>query len=602
MRDVIVVGAGGGGAVIAKELAGRGLDVLMLEAGPRFANPDNDWSHFEREANGFGTGVFRFGPADRTKPAWVRELAQNSLLLQLSGVGGSTNHYLGNSPRSMPGVFMDYDGADRDAYDTAHLFPFAYRDLIPYYEWVEHTLPVATAPMGTKEEIFFDAATRLGLPVQTSKDITRAAFRPQENAILQPRGNAGKTTDPKKLVFPKARGCTFCGFCAQGCFEPIGAPINLNAKRSTSVSYVPMALTADLWAEEGKAITLMHDAFALRVNTQGDTARSVTWRIGATGENHTEEASVIVLAGGAIETPRLWLNSGLPNPNDWVGRGLTEHFVDLILGVMPFETGSSKGPQSAARIDFPGLGMLENIGNPPAAQAGLMSLSDAGMAGFYDNGLPGGAHGADAVGRLVGPVLKHVMSNIDRLLNVDVFTDDDVEAQNRVSLSTTLPPDEHGPVPRVTVQQRNRSARTVRNRETLVAKTVELLRAAGATEVYRMNKGSFMLHLHSTMRMGLSGDNSVLKEDAEARWVKRLFIADNSALANGVGGVNPTLTMQAIATRTAETIFQRYFDGDPWVDSESPVSSIDPAVTKAVIERLYSLRQRRNLHRDCREN
>ena len=35
MRDVIIVGAGGGGAVIAKELASRGLDVLLLEAGPR---------------------------------------------------------------------------------------------------------------------------------------------------------------------------------------------------------------------------------------------------------------------------------------------------------------------------------------------------------------------------------------------------------------------------------------------------------------------------------------------------------------------------------------------------------------------------------------
>ncbi|HET7503954.1 MAG TPA: FAD-dependent oxidoreductase [Kofleriaceae bacterium] len=39
MRDVIVVGAGGGGPVVAKELAQRGLDVLLLEAGPRHAHP-----------------------------------------------------------------------------------------------------------------------------------------------------------------------------------------------------------------------------------------------------------------------------------------------------------------------------------------------------------------------------------------------------------------------------------------------------------------------------------------------------------------------------------------------------------------------------------
>ena len=57
----------------------------------------------------------------------------------------------------------------------------------------------------------------------------------------------------------------------------------------------------------------------------------------------------------------------------------------------------------------------------------------------------------------------------------------------------------------------------------------------------------------------------MLDANAEARAVKRLFIADNAALANGIGGPNPTLTTQALATRTAEKIFQRYFGGDPWV-------------------------------------
>src|SRR5947209_2892031 len=100
MRDVIVAGAGGGGAVIAKELAAVGLDVLLLEAGPRFADPERDWTHFESDANNPASGYFRFGPADRSRPPWVRELAQSSLFVQLSGVGGTTNHYQGNSPRA----------------------------------------------------------------------------------------------------------------------------------------------------------------------------------------------------------------------------------------------------------------------------------------------------------------------------------------------------------------------------------------------------------------------------------------------------------------------------------------------------------------------
>ena len=81
-------------------------------------------------------------------------------------VGGTTLHYYGNSPRAHPGVFRGYDGADRNAYDRFYEFPFAYRELIPYYEWVEQTLPVQTAAMGTKEETFLDGAARMGLPVQ----------------------------------------------------------------------------------------------------------------------------------------------------------------------------------------------------------------------------------------------------------------------------------------------------------------------------------------------------------------------------------------------------------------------------------------------------
>ena len=71
----------------------------------------------------------------------------------------------------------------------------------------------------------------------------------------------------------------------------------------------------------------------------------------------------------------------------------------------------------------------------------------------------------------------------------------------------------------------------------------------------------------------------MLDENAEARFVKRLFVADNSALPNALGGPNPTLTTQALATRTAEKIFTRYFDGDPWVRRESPLRIDGPRVS-----------------------
>ena len=542
MRDVIVVGAGAGGPVVAKELAERGLDVLLLEAGPAWAEPEQQWSHRENEANNPATGIFRFGPGDRTQAPWARDLPQNSFIWQTAGVGGSTVHYFANSPRAMPGAF---DG------------PLTYRDLIPHYEWVEHTLPVQTAAMGTKEELFLRAATKIGLPTQTSKDISRPACRPQENAILQPQGTAGRTNDATQLVYPRAKGCTFCGHCPQGCFLPLKAPRNLKAKRSTHASYVPMALTADRWAR-GKAATLVPDAFAVKVETADGKARGVTWRNTSTGAVTTEEAKVVVLAAGPIETPRLWLNSGLPNPTDDVGRGLTDHYLDFVVGRFPRYTGSSKGPTSAARADFPGFGSIEQAGVAPGLQA----------QGLTDSEEPGR--------RLRGSRLARFLSNVDRVMSIAVLTNDDVVPENRVALSAAMTPDAHGPIARV--ELRRRTPRTIANRDYLAARAAELLRAAGAKEIVRMNWAPVLLHIHSTMRMG-----TVVNTDAESYAVERLFVADNSALPNALGGPNPTLTTQALATRTAERIFVRYFGGDPWVGRESPVSSVDDTVTAAVL-------------------
>jgi choline dehydrogenase-like flavoprotein len=334
-----------------------------------------------------------------------------------------------------------------------------------------------------------------------------------------------------------------------------------------------------------KDVTLVTDAFATKVGTshqRGETvARSVTWRVGATGEKMTEEAKVIVMAAGATESPRLWLNSGLPNPNDWVGRDDTDHYIDPVIGEFDDDTGSSRGATMTARADFPGRGSLVNHVFLPAFVALVLGYSDAGIAGFYQNGRPD-TSGADTSGRLIGNRFADLMSRPDRLLAVGALTDDDVEAQNRVTLAQAYAPDEHGPVPKVFFNHRHRSARTVANREFLVRKAVELLRAAGARAVHRQNMPPTLFHPMSTMRMGHDPADSVCDENGAARAVGHLYIADNSVLANALGGPNPTLTTQAVATRTAEKIFALDFGGDPWVGREPPVSSIDPVVTEAV--------------------
>jgi choline dehydrogenase-like flavoprotein len=183
----------------------------------------------------------------------------------------------------------------------------------------------------------------------------------------------------------------------------------------------------------------------------------------------------------------------------------------------------------------------------------------------------------------VGNALKDVLSNVDRVINIVTLTDDDVEAQNRVVLSS-LPGDEHGAVPKVTFEKRRRSRRTLANREFLARRATELIRAAGARRVYRLDWPPLILHVQSTMRMGHRADDSVVRPSGETRAVGRLFVADNSVLPNALGGPNPTLTTQALATRTAEELFVRYFEGDRWVGREAPVVSTDRRVTQGLFE------------------
>ena len=401
MRDVIVVGCGGGGPVLAKELARWGLDVLVLESGPRFLRPEQEWSRLEDDANNPLTGYLRSGPGDRAKAAWTREEPADEFVWQVAGVGGTTLHYFGNSPRAAAGVFAGYAGADAGNYDVAHRFPISLAELRPYYRWVEATLPVQTAAIGRKEEVFLGAAERMGLALCTTKEPSGPSYRPQENAILQPGGTAGRVRDPR---FPAATGCTLCGHCYQGCVAPRGAPRNLKAKRSTDNSYVPMMLTADAWAAGGRPATLLTDVHVVRVHTSGWgsalRATGVTFR-DAAGREQREDARVVVLAAGTVETPRLWFNSNLPNPNGWVGRGLTDHHLDMVTGVFDSETGSSKGAGSSARIDYPGYGGIENICLPPALQAYAFTYSDSGTAGAYRTASPATDAGADVRGRLV---------------------------------------------------------------------------------------------------------------------------------------------------------------------------------------------------------
>jgi choline dehydrogenase-like flavoprotein len=127
--DLVVVGAGAGGAVLTQRLARAGWRVVCFDAGP-FWDPDRDWVSDERGSHGlYWTEPRQIGGADPVP------LGSNN---SGRGVGGSMVHCAGYTPRFHPSDFhtRSLDGVGAD-------WPISYAHLRPYYEAIEAELPVA---------------------------------------------------------------------------------------------------------------------------------------------------------------------------------------------------------------------------------------------------------------------------------------------------------------------------------------------------------------------------------------------------------------------------------------------------------------------------
>jgi choline dehydrogenase-like flavoprotein len=502
--DFAIVGTGAGGGTLACKLAEYGFSVVAFDAGAW-------WRPLEE---------FASDEAHQQKLYWTDErICDGENPLQLGSnnsgkaVGGSTVHFAMVSLRFRPEWFkarskLGY-GAD---------WPIDWRQMWDYYTEVEQAFKISgpvNYPWGPKRPRYPyrpHEVNAAGLVLARGAEALGIDWAPTPLATV---------SAPRDLSPP----CVYRGFCTVGC--------STNAKQSALITWIPRAVRA------GAEIRDL--AMVGRIET--DNAGLCTGvHYLRDGQWHFQAARNVVVAGYAIETPRLLLLSGnnrfpdgLANSSGLVGRNLMVQTNQAVWGTFEEEIRWYKGP--------PSLALTEHWNYHDAGKdffGGYAYMSQGPLPQQWA-ATQTGNHG------LWGEALVRDMENYNHQAGLKIVGETLPQERNRVTLADEK--DQYGlPVARVTFSLCDNDQRLVRH---AVRQMTEAMRAAGGREIWHETDDT--AHLNGTARMGDDPRSSVVDADCRSWDIRNLWICDGSVFPT-VGGVNPSLTIQAIACRTSDRI------------------------------------------------
>jgi hypothetical protein len=344
--DVVVVGAGAGGAPVLARLAAAGLRIVALEAGPRWT-PGEDFATDERMQTFLYWRDERLVAGDDPIPCGRNNSG--------TGVGGTTRHYTAFTPRAQPDDFRL-----RTEFGVGEDWPIGYDDLAPYYDEVERVLGVSGPspyPWGAPRRAPYPLPP---LPLNGPALLMRRGCEAL-GLRTAPAANAALSGSYYQAGVGWRAACVNRGFCEAGC--------STGAKASMDVTYIPMALAA--------GAELRPECFALRVEL--DRAGCVAALIYVhRGVEHRQRCRALFLCAGAIETPRFLLLNGLANSSGQVGRNFMAHTGVQLCGRFEEDVRPHKGIPGALisedthrphDADFAGGYLLQSIGVMPLTYA-----------------------------------------------------------------------------------------------------------------------------------------------------------------------------------------------------------------------------------------
>lgn len=476
--DVVVIGTGAGGAVVGRELVEAGLAVVFVEEGRYF-----DRSEFNGRAFDMQQKLYRRGAA-------TFSLGNTGIPIPLGQtVGGSTTVNSGTCFRTPDRVLASW----RDELGLDELGP---EHMVPYFDRVEAVLGVERAKpelLGGNGRVIARGCEALGF----------------------------KKHGPLRRNAP---ACDGQGVCCFGC--------PTDAKRSTNVSYIPIALKGGAELFPGARVS--------RIIVEGGRARGVT-AVDEAGHVLTVHARAVVVACGTIMTPILLGAQGLGDSSGQLGKNLSIHpacgaMAELEESIQPW-VGI---PQGYAVDELHDEGILFEGAMVPLE----MTMTATSM---------------------IGPELIRLAESFDHVATFGFM----VEDTSRGSVRSVRGQ------PMIQYWLTERDVSHIKRGLDVLA---QIFFAAGAHVVHVPIAGFERLgpddlpalrrarirpwdldlsayHPLGTARMGRDPASSVVDQNHKLHDVDGLYIVDGSTVPTSLG-VNPQVTIMAMATRAAEKIAQ----------------------------------------------
>lgn len=522
--DVVVIGSGICGALVAERLVKQGMSALILEAGPRIDRGQITANY--RNSPRKGDWVAPYAPGTDWAPQPIYHPKDNGYLIQagpypypaeyLRVVGGTTWHWAAHAWRVLPN-----DMRLKTLYGVGKDWPISYDDLEPFYYEAEVKMGVSGAP---------NTGSPRTRPFPMEPVVEPWAMR-RVRERLAPGGYTvvTNTTARNSRNYDGRPAC-----CGNNNCQPI-CPIDAQYTGGIAVS-----------AAEKAGARVLPNAVVYRIEHDARSKIVAVHYFDPQKNSHRVTGKIFVLAANGIESPKLLLMSasdkypqGLANSSGMVGRNLMDHPSSSLTFDADEEVWLGRGPQSpssintlrdgdfrshsaAFRLDFTNISQVRSV------------TEDLIAAGVY------------------GPELeKQLRYRAAHQMNVKTVLEVLPNPDNRVTLSSQK--DALGlPKPEVHYALDDYLHRGAAMGKAHFAKIATLM---GGTNLRYTPDGQYAnnQHITGTMGMGTDPNDSVVDAFGRTHDHENLFIASTGVMPTAAT-VNSTLTGVALALRTAEHI------------------------------------------------